>query len=100
MAAALTLLIGDYIDKTGAMVIQPTFYWARAFSEGVAIVEQLVDGAEKYGYIDTAGKPITGCVYESASSFMNGLGLVDQLVNGAHHWACLDATGKVVWQSN
>ena len=81
------------------MAIPPTFYWAHGFSEGVGIVEQMVDGATKYGYIDKAGKTIAEPVCESVAPFSGGLGLVDRLVDGVHVWSYLDATGKVVWSN-
>jgi hypothetical protein len=45
-----------YMDKTGRAVIEPQFYNAGHFSEGLAWVSMLVERKWLYGFIDKTGK--------------------------------------------
>ena len=47
-----------YVDTSGAMVIPPQFRGAFDFSEGLAAVAVMGNGATKWGYIDKTGKVI------------------------------------------
>ena len=58
-----------YIDRNGAMVIEPQFDNAGCFSEGLAYVEV----GEKYGYIDKKGKIAVKPQFDFAWDFSEGL---------------------------
>jgi hypothetical protein len=45
-----------FMDKTGTVVIEPTFDQASPFSEGLARVAVVKDGVEKVGFIDHHGQ--------------------------------------------
>ncbi|HEX7316285.1 MAG TPA: WG repeat-containing protein [Pyrinomonadaceae bacterium] len=77
-----------FIDKTGKVVIEPTFDEAESFSDGLALVGLKEDTtgmsfAEKYrsiarggnlrGFIDRSGKTVIPIKYESAGSFSEEL---------------------------
>ncbi|WP_158217551.1 WG repeat-containing protein [Lottiidibacillus patelloidae] len=61
-----------YIDKSGAVVIEPQFEFASRFSEGVAFVK--VDGL--YGFIDKSGSIVIDAEYEHALPFSEGVAAV------------------------
>lgn len=61
-----------YINKSGTVVIEPPFYVAGDFSEGLAAVR--LEGT--YGYIDVAGEFVIAPQYDLAFSFNNGLAQV------------------------
>lgn len=57
-----------YIDKTGTIVIQPQYYAAGQFSEGLAAVR--LNGT--YGYIDKTGNFVIRPKYDLALPFIDG----------------------------
>lgn len=72
-----------YIDRTGKIVIAPTWSGADNFSEGRAIVS--VDSPRyKEGYIDASGKLVIAATFDIAGDFENGLPLVGVGEFGLH----------------
>src|SRR6516225_80814 len=61
-----------YIDKTGKMVIQPTYAGAQRFSDGLAAVQLQPPPAGKVGYIDETGKMVIPPQFETADPFSEG----------------------------
>src|SRR5688572_22466534 len=64
--------IWGYINRTGEIVIEPQFFAANEFSEGLAAVR--LGGT--YGYIDSGGEFVLPAKYDLAEPFRNGLALV------------------------
>jgi hypothetical protein len=64
-----------YIDKTGKIIIQPSFDGARDFSEGLAIIWSK-EKDRRSGYIDVTGKLVIEPQFANAESFHDGLALV------------------------
>jgi len=52
-------LLYGYIDKTGEIVIEPKFYEARPFKEGLAAVKVV----DKYGFINNVGEMVIATVF-------------------------------------
>ena len=71
MKGKLSLRYG-FIDKTGRVVIEPTFNWAEPFMEGLAAVKI----GKRWGFIDPAGKLVIEAKYGTASSFHEGMARV------------------------
>lgn len=61
-----------YIDKTSKVIINPQFYLAWAFSEGLACVFD----DNKFGFIDKTGKLVIKPQFYSLGSFSEGLAAV------------------------
>ncbi|HEV2801724.1 MAG TPA: WG repeat-containing protein [Pyrinomonadaceae bacterium] len=80
-----------YMDKTGRVVIEPQFYNAGHFSEGLAWVAMLVEGKWLYGFIDRAGKfAVPPQFTEQPGDFVEGLARVA----GRYNYGFIDRTGK------
>lgn len=80
-----------YMDAAGKIVIEPRFFWAEEFSEGLAAFEN-EDG--KYGYIDETGKVVIEPLFDNWTDFSEGLAAVSV----DFHWGYVDKTGKWVIQ--
>ncbi len=81
-------LVG-YVNNKGEWVIPPTFYKARAFSNGLAPVFN----DDYWGYIDETGKEVIPFQYRDAETFAdNGLAPVKD----KKLWGFIDKTGKMV----
>ena len=70
--AGTTCLYG-FVDPTGDFVIEPRFYAADSFSEGLAAVKS--EG--KWGYADKAGRMVIPPQFDEQGKFAEGLALVD-----------------------
>ena len=83
-----------YIDKTGKVVIDPKFFWAYPFSEGLAPVLLGDFETGKWYYIDKTGAMIIGPLdAEIAEGFKGGLaGIMTDF-----KWGYIDTTGKFIW---
>ena len=80
-----------YIDKTGRMIIEPKFYFADDFKEGLALVQETYDG--KYGFIGTTGEFVIEPQFdELTTGFYDGLARV--VVNGKTSF--IDKSGNYV----
>jgi hypothetical protein len=99
-----------FIDKTGKWAIQlpPNLQIGggqqAGFSEGLAIVEELVvDNAGApprvlQGYIDTTGKVVIEPRFDFANDFSEGLAAAAVGANGAAKWGFIDTKGAWVIQ--
>ncbi len=76
-----------YIDRSGAMVVEPQFEAAYPFSEARALVRQ----GGQYGYIDPNGEVIIEPQFEDGWYFSEGQAPVKD--GGA--WRLIDASGAV-----
>jgi hypothetical protein len=87
-----------YKDATGKVVIEPSYYSAGEFSEGLAAVSVLTGETVtsgnwiKYGYIDETGKEIISLQFQGAERFREGLAAV-KLKN---KWGFINKSGKVI----
>jgi hypothetical protein len=84
-----------YIDRTGKVVITPTFESAGDFSEDLAPVK-----TDKWGYIDKTGRTVIKPQFAEVSEFSEGLAAVR--IGKPHVGDCLyiDKTGRVALRSN
>ncbi|HEX8564620.1 MAG TPA: WG repeat-containing protein [Pyrinomonadaceae bacterium] len=62
-----------YVDKNGKVVIQPQFYWAEEFSEGLAAFE---NDEGLHGYVDVTGKIVIEPKFSNWSDFSEGVAAV------------------------
>lgn len=97
-----------YIDETGALVIEPEFQMARAFSEGQALVE---DAFGNWRYIDRDGEEALEGTYGFAEPFRGALARVAEEASpgyghrggtfqfwpGVSEWQYIDREGHQVW---
>lgn len=82
-----------YIDTHGNMRIDPQFYFAGPFRNGLAVVRPT--GDKKYGFIDTSGQVVIAARFAVAKDFENGMARVkEDRVEGK--WGFIDKTGKIV----
>ncbi|WP_458459894.1 WG repeat-containing protein [Pseudobutyrivibrio sp.] len=61
-------LVG-YIDESGEYVIEPKYFWASDFHQGLAAVQKKIDGQYKWAYIDKNGKNITDFEFDDVGDF-------------------------------
>jgi hypothetical protein len=84
-----------FIDRTGNIVVQPTYSDLLAFSEGLAGVAVDTDiyaaGVDAWGFVDPTGKEIVKPQYEAIGSFHDGLAAVG---NKDYKYGYIDKTGK------
>jgi len=82
------------IDCSGKFVIEPQFFFAQPFSEGLALVKRM---DEPYLFIDRTGKRVIEIDAVDALSFQEGLAPVQlRDASGQLAWSYLDPTGKAV----
>jgi hypothetical protein len=99
LAAVATEQGVGYINLNGDFVIEPKYKYAIGFSEGRAVVGQMIDGKEVYGYIDRSGKEVIPLQYSFAWSFKNGYARVisggtKSVLVGALDGTCVKLEGK------
>jgi hypothetical protein len=88
-----------FIDRTGAVVIQPQFDQVRDFSEGLAAVGFPADNdSAKWGFIDRTGALVIEPRFDGVDPFSEGLAPVVFGENEAARWGYIDKTGTVVIQ--
>ncbi|WEK53593.1 MAG: WG repeat-containing protein [Candidatus Cohnella colombiensis] len=98
-----------YINKTGKIVVEPTYAWADDFHDGVAIVllnsnsdgnkDSREDDSLKYGAIDTTGKMVVEPDYSSITKFNEGVAgavIVDEITYDLTYFI-LDRKGKILY---
>lgn len=78
-----------YINQQGQFVIEPQFYFADPFVEGLAVVSS----AEGRGFIDKSGAFIIQPQFQQASNFSEGLAAVQTLQSS---WGYVDKNGVLV----
>jgi hypothetical protein len=87
-----------YKDTNGKVVIEPKYYSAGEFSEGLAAVSMLTGETVtsgnwiKYGYIDETGKEIISLQFQGAERFREGLAAVKV----KDKWGFINKTGKTI----
>ena len=82
-----------YINKKGEVVIPAQFLYADDFSDGLAIVETLVDSAPKYIFIDTQGEQAFKKHFTKRPlAFSKGYAAVKK-TNGK--WVYMDKAGNI-----
>lgn len=61
-------------DNNGNTVIKPNYDGVSAFSEGLALFNQMIDGEKHFGFIDQTGKIVfpLSLKYQKIGSFYNG----------------------------
>ena len=80
-----------YIDRDGNIVVEPEYYYAEEFTEGLATVSiGSIDG--KCGYIDKTGKMVIEPKFDDAYPFSEGLASVEI----DKKWGFIDKTGNIV----
>ena len=80
-----------YINAEGRVVVEPQYWEARDFSEGLAAV--LV--GDRWGYIDKGGRTALGPKWVAADSFSEGLAAVYE--DGVGH-GYIDRTGRLAFK--
>jgi hypothetical protein len=83
-----------YIDKTGKTVINPQFYTATDFSEGLATVNT----GSLCGYIDKTGTMVISPQFDAANDFSDGLARVWIRSENTGKTGYIDHTGAYVWE--
>ena len=78
--------------KTGTIVINPQFEYARSFSEGLAAV--FIGG--KCGFIDKTGRIVINPQFGEAKRFTDGLAAVRIGDDTTGKWGFIDKTGHYV----
>ncbi len=90
-----------YIDRSGKLVIQPQYFYAAPFSEGLAVV--CFPKTQLWGFIDKNGKQVIAPTYRRAQSFHDGVAVVDTAgkrrspLDASASNAVIDKTGRVVF---
>ena len=79
-----------FIDKDNVVVVEPQYYSADRFSEGLASV--MIDG--KWGYIDVNGNTVIEPRFDDASIFSEGLAAIE--LDGK--WGYISSIGEMVIQ--
>ena len=81
-----------YKDASGKSVIEPQFFAASDFGDGLAAVKR--HEKDKWGYIDNTGKMVIEPQFYVAEKFSEGLAPVRLKKNGK--WGYIDKYGKMV----
>lgn len=79
-----------FIDRTGRIVIEPTFEKVYPFSEGLAAVQI----NQKWGFIDSAGRVVIEPQFTVAASFSSGRARVRSR-SYTDPWAYIDTSGNI-----
>lgn len=77
-----------YANKSGQVIIAPTFTEAHPFSEGVGLVKH----DDKYGYVNDQGEFVIKATFDDAWSFSEGRAKIEH----AGKYGFIDKAGKVV----
>ena len=78
-----------FVDASGALVVEPQYLAALAFSGGRAAVQTEAG----WGYVDASGDLVVPATYTRAESFRNGLARV----YSGRLLRYIDADGETVW---
>ncbi|AFY71952.1 KWG Leptospira repeat protein (plasmid) [Thalassoporum mexicanum PCC 7367] len=85
-----------FIDRTGQLVIDSTYYGMYPFSEGLAIVYINDPPEDLVGFIDTQGNVAIDIQFGFANDFSEGIAAV-QVARGRHYrWGFIDKSGNFV----
>lgn len=80
-----------YIDVAGRVIIDPIYFGAEPFKEGLAAVR---DGSEQWGVIDKSGRVVAGFKYYQVHPFSGGVTTAREPLLGK--WGVIDAKGNTV----
>jgi len=80
-----------FIDKTGNIVVAPSYNYILPFSEGLAAVDLSTGNSHSWGFIDATGASVIKGEYEQAGNFHDGLAIVQ---NKDGKFGYIDKTGK------
>lgn len=83
-----------YIDKNGKMLIDPVYYKAGRFREGMARVSMQPSGG--FGYIDHNGRYAVKPVYEQAYPYVDGVACALDSRYGSPKVVLLGAKGEII----
>ena len=89
--AGLQSLKTGYLDLTGNVVLPPTWYDAKDFSEGLAAVQKEAF-TSPWCFIDKTGQTVINGTWDSAESFSNERAIV----HSAEGFRIIDKTGTVL----
>jgi hypothetical protein len=81
-----------YINAEGRVVVEPRYWEAEDFSEGLAAVAV----GDRWGYIDKEGRTVLGPKWVAAQNFSEGLAAVNEDGVG---WVFIDKTGATVFKA-
>lgn len=84
-----------YVDLNGNIVVEPSLYSAREFSNGYAsVLHDRLDDLDGYAYIDTSGYAVTAHAYYRANDFdACGYAAIQMDIN-SDTWIYIDASGQ------
>lgn len=84
-----------FMDKSGKVIVNPEFFEARDFSEGLAAVKS---DKNQWGYIDKTGRMVVDFQFASAADFSEGAARIQ--LEGEDHWnglsGYIDRNGKTI----
>jgi hypothetical protein len=83
-----------YVDAAGNTVIEPQYYDAYHFSEGLALVQLSYQG--DYGFIDTSGNMVIEPQFDDAYDFSDGYALVSFPGVDDNGFGYIDTEGNLV----
>lgn len=87
-----------YKDRQGKVVVEPKYFEAHDFKEGLALVRGSAGQNGQYGYIDTHGNVVIPCTYYMAYDFNNDVALVSLATNtGEDRWTYIDKQGNLLF---
>jgi hypothetical protein len=97
-----------FIDREGAVVIEPQFLDAGRFSGGLAPASIETNHGPKYGFINLNGEEVINFEFDYAGEFVNGLapvGIGEHFHMGIggdplavfDRWGYIDISGEFVW---
>jgi hypothetical protein len=84
----------NYMDKTGKFINSEKYWSCGPFSDGAAVVGQIINGDQKYGVIDKNGKEILPIKYNDLGNFSGGLAKAFTYVNGQIRYGFIDKSGN------
>ena len=91
-----------FINKTGDLVINPRFFVARDFSEGLSAVRVEESATSKFAFIDKTGKVVIPAEFDQADSFSEGLAAIQTGFRSeggrqvAGKWGFINTSGNLV----
>ncbi len=83
-----------YIDTRGRIIIEPKYYRAESFKNGLAKVPlDTAHGGLQSGFIDKNDQPLTGALFSEVEPFTEGISVVKKL-NGMQ--CLIDRSGRLI----
>jgi hypothetical protein len=90
--------VAGFANRLGVIKIQPRFYHAKPFYDGLAAVSKLDEfGKEKWGYINTHGEQVIDFKFsKEPGNFHHGRALVEPLQQDEFRYAYINKKGEPV----